>query len=315
MNDTENIIDNIENLIDDVFNAIKCDLEQFLLAEDMLNQFTDSFQPYFIKSINTKDVEKALSSFISVNTYALNNISDVMSSLGEVATEFIPFTTNPNIRTFKAWYKSLEEQIGTIPIFNAALLYIALELGIFPNNIPLPLTTSSNDYNNRTYIVRHFVKKMLNRSILYLSEKGYLNKMLNEGYLKIMDAEAELKNLGYRIDEYFDTRVIDSRLLEVLPSLSEVNKYDILETFENAVYRFSDKLNDNITLLTLKDLAKIPADEFLSACKIIFSVLNNDRSSIRTQYLRNGICEAFYIFIIADYKKAVIKNDVLEYLC
>ena len=158
-----------------------------------------------------------------------------------------------------------------------------------------PVGSLEHSFKSETYI-----KKLINRAILYLSQKGCLVEFLNKRYKDVFESEAYLNNNGYVISEFFDIQAVNSELLRYLPSLSKIDVYDVYSTFEKNTFRFSDDLRDNIRLLILKDLVSTPKDRIDLVCRKCAEIITNPKTSIRTQYLLESFCEALYIYLIAD---------------
>ena len=174
-----------------------------------------------------------------------------------------------------------------------------------------PAGSLKHSFKSETYI-----KKLINRAILYLSQKGCLVDFLNKRYRDVFESEAFLNSNGYVISEFFDIQTVNSELLKYLPSISEVDVYDVYSTFEKNTFRFPDDLRDNIRLLILKDLVSVPKDRIDLVCRRCAEIITNPKVSIRTQYLLESFCEALYIYLIADATDTdpVMPSETLSYV-
>jgi hypothetical protein len=101
-------------------------------------------------------------------------------------------------------------------------------------DIKLPMLNvyeSDNSDITHSFKSETYVKKLINRSILYLSQKGCLVDFLNKRYKDIIESETFLNNNGYVMSEYFDIQAVSSELVSYLPSISKINTYDVYNTF------------------------------------------------------------------------------------
>ena len=81
-------------------------------------------------SIPTKDIIESMDKFVGVFTSLDNDIIESKKDMGGSGDKYHRFMTNTGIRKFSDWSKEFEDIVGALPIYNAMLLYLALEIGV-----------------------------------------------------------------------------------------------------------------------------------------------------------------------------------------
>lgn len=215
-----NTIDTLEK----IRSMIKQDIYQFLQSEDIMNYITDAysplFKPDFDKDAFIQEFKKIKADCDTLDSTEEEEFATKCTVANIVYQPFFNSTT----RTFEDWLLDSKVLFNDLPVFNAALLYIAFELGLNKHNI-------SPNNTNEKYLPQ-YLRTLANRALLYLARKGLLKGFIGSECEDVLNTERELASKGILVDEFFDAAYINSAFADIFPSCKKFNDLNVLQFIE-----------------------------------------------------------------------------------
>jgi hypothetical protein len=106
-------------------------MKSTLLSEGKINKHqSEQFQSYFTNFMLNKNIIESMDKFVDAFTALDSDIIKSKKDMGGSGDKYHRFMVSTNIRKFSDWCKEFEDIVGALPIYNAMLLYLALEIGV-----------------------------------------------------------------------------------------------------------------------------------------------------------------------------------------